>query len=330
MKNQKNIYIIFNYLAQDWQLWCARTRYDGGRDVYRRSELYGSPRCLRSERWQKTTGCYGWKHTDLARDMQPDPFHPRPPRRVEETKSCSAWLPDWFWGRKTPFHSCSWTRALYSSSSVAGEASCLICSPRPKNRINSRRKARWQCHSGCICSCSAFRCWHREPNSWSSMQATTPWFRIWSPKASWQRTTSGHISRGTARPWCSSPIRCSRWPPKRFDPFWNDLLILDNSQEWSTSSRPCGRSSRTHFLRMPRRPSHGVWTSVCGPRKPRRCSNYFRNSQAMASYSWSCFESGWPIFSDHPSPMPSPNDWGDRDRHPWDQVGRLWQHMLHQ
>ena len=28
--------------------------------------------------------------------------------------------------------------------------------------------------------------------------------------------------------------------------------------------------------------------------------------------------------------MPSPNDWGDRDRHPWGQIGRLWQYMLHQ
>ena len=52
--------LIERTLAQDWQLWGALTRYDGRRDVCRRSELYGSPRCMRSERWQKTTGCYGW------------------------------------------------------------------------------------------------------------------------------------------------------------------------------------------------------------------------------------------------------------------------------
>ena len=54
------LHLFEHTLAQDWQLWGILNRYDGRRDVCRRSELYGSPRSMRTERWQTTTGCYGW------------------------------------------------------------------------------------------------------------------------------------------------------------------------------------------------------------------------------------------------------------------------------
>ena len=121
------LHLIEHTLAQDWQLWGALTRYDGRRDVCRRSELYGSPRCMRIERWQKTTGCYGWNtetwQGSCSQILSILGLHIEWRQRRPSSYACP---PD------TEAGGCHLTtpagqEPLCSSSNVAEGASCQLC-----------------------------------------------------------------------------------------------------------------------------------------------------------------------------------------------------------